>query len=67
MTTHRNMTSMMSVNSVVQARKIREMKEHDVRKLHNRIALLQAEEERALKKIEETKVKAHLMLENKLQ
>lgn len=66
MTSHRNMTSMMSVNSVVQARKIREMKEHDVRKLHNRIALLQAEEERALKKIEETKVKAHLMLENKL-
>ena len=61
------MTSMMSVPSVIQARKIREMKEQDVKKHHNRIALLQAEEERALKKIEETKVKAHMMLENKLQ
>lgn len=63
----RNMVSLMSVSSVVQARKIRELKEQDVKKLHNRIALLQAEEERALKKIEETKVKAHSMLENKLQ
>ena len=61
------MTSIMSVNSVIQARKIRELKEMDVKKLHNRIALLQAEEERALKKIEETKHKAGLMLENKLQ
>jgi predicted lipoprotein len=61
------MTSIMSVGSVIQARKMRELREQDVRKLHNRIALLQAEEERALKKIEETKMKAHLMLENKLQ
>jgi len=45
---------------------MRELKEMDVRKLHNRIALLQAEEEKALKKIEETKLKAHMMLENKL-
>ena len=67
MTSHRNMASMMSVNSVAHARKMRELKEHDVRKLHNRIALLQAEEEKALKKIEETKLKAHMMLENKLQ
>ena len=67
MTSHRNMPSMMSVNSVAHARKMRELKEHDVRKLHNRIALLQAEEEKALKKIEETKLKAHMMLENKLQ
>ena len=67
MTSHRNMSSIMSVNSVAHARKMRELKEMDVRKLHNRIALLQAEEEKALKKIEETKLKAHMMLENKLQ
>jgi len=60
------MTSLMSINTVVQARKIRELREQDVKKLHNRIALLQAEEERALKKIEDTKTKAHTMLENKL-
>ena len=66
MTSHRNMSSIMSVNSVAHARKMRELKEMDVRKLHNRIALLQAEEEKALKKIEETKLKAHMMLENKL-
>lgn len=51
----------------MQARKLREIKEMDVKKLHNRIALLQAEEERALKRIEETRLKANLMLENKLQ
>ena len=51
----------------MQARKLREIKEMDVKKLHNRIALLQAEEERALKRIEETRIKANLMLENKLQ
>lgn len=42
------------------------MKEAEVRKLHNRIAQLQHEEERALKRIEETREKANVMLENKI-
>ena len=42
------------------------MKEAEVRKLHNRIAQLQHEEERALKRIEETRDKANVMLENKI-
>ena len=49
------------------AKKIRELKENEVKKLHNRIALLQQEEEKALKRIEETRQKAHQMLENKIQ
>lgn len=64
---HRNLNSMLSVTSVLQARKLREIKEQDVKKLHNRIALLQAEEEKALKRIEETRIKANMMLENKLE
>lgn len=36
-----SMRSEMTVNTVAQARKIRELKENDVKKLHNRIALLQ--------------------------
>ena len=52
---------------MVEAKKIRELKENEVKKLHNRIALLQQEEEKALKRIEETRQKAHQMLENKIQ
>ena len=37
-----------------------------MRKLHNRIALLQSEEEKALKRIEETRAKAQQMLELKI-
>jgi hypothetical protein len=48
----------MSFGSIVEARKLRESRENDVRKLHNRIALLQSEEEKALKRIEETRAKA---------
>ena len=54
-----SMASALTVSSVVQAKKIRELKENDVKKLHNRIALLQQEEEKALKRIEETRQKAH--------
>jgi ribosomal protein S10 len=42
-------------------------KENEVRKLHNRIAVLQEEEEKALKRIEDTRLKAQMMLECKLQ
>jgi predicted ribosome quality control (RQC) complex YloA/Tae2 family protein len=42
------------------------MKENEVKKLHNRIALLKHEEEKALKRIEETREKANIMLENKI-
>ena len=53
-------------SQVVEARQVRKYKEAEVRKLHNRIALLQHEEEKALKRIEETRQKAHIMLENKI-
>lgn len=56
----------MSFASIVEARKLRESRENDVRKLHNRIALLQSEEEKALKRIEETRAKAQQMLELKI-
>jgi hypothetical protein len=46
------------LQSISHARKLREEKETEVKKLHNRIALLQAEEEKALKRIEETRAKA---------
>ena len=55
-----------SIASVVEARKLRESRENDVRKLHNRIAMLQSEEEKALKRIEETRAKAQQMLELKI-
>lgn len=38
----------------------------EVKKLHNKIANLQAEEEKALKRIEETRAKAQQMLEFKI-
>lgn len=42
----------------MQARKNRHQVELDVMKLHNRIKMLQQEEEKALKKIDETRKKA---------
>jgi len=44
-----------ALSNVAQARQIRQHKEVEVKKLHNRIAMLQAEEEKALKRIEETR------------
>jgi len=55
------------VTTVVDARKMRMYKENEVRKLHNRISLLQIEEEKALKRIEETRAKAQQMLECKIE
>ena len=36
-----SLNSQLTMNTVVQAKKIRELKENEVKKLHNRIALLQ--------------------------
>lgn len=58
---------MQDINSVVDARKMRMFKENEVRKLHNRISLLQMEEEKAIKRIEDTRAKAQLMLESKME
>ena len=44
-----------ALSNVGQARQIRQHKELEVRRMHNRIAMLQAEEEKALKRIEETR------------
>lgn len=63
---NRSHITSMSFGSIVEARKLREQRENDVRKLHNRIALLQSEEEKALKRIEETRAKAQQMLELKI-
>ena len=63
---NRSQVTSMSFGSIVEARKLRESRENDVRKLHNRIALLQSEEEKALKRIEETRAKAQQMLELKI-
>ena len=46
-------------------RKNRKMADTDVQKLHNRIKMLQMEEEKALKKIEETRKKAKQLLDIK--
>lgn len=63
---NRSQVTNLSFGSIVEARKLRESRENDVRKLHNRIALLQSEEEKALKRIEETRAKAQQMLELKI-
>jgi hypothetical protein len=47
-------------------RKNRQMVESDVSKLHNRIKMLQAEEDKALKKIDETRKKAKHMIEMRI-
>lgn len=44
---------------------MRNQRERDVKQLHTRIAVLQAEEERALRKIELTKERARKMIDNK--
>jgi hypothetical protein len=49
-----------SLNSI---KKTRKLVDDDVTKLHNRIRMLQLEEDRALKKIEETRRKAKNILE----
>ena len=46
-----------------QVKKIRRNVDTDVQKLHNRIRMLQIEEERALKKIDETRKKAKNILD----
>lgn len=50
--------SILGIQTITQARKLREQKEIDLKQLHTRIAQLQAEEERALKMIEDTRTKA---------
>ena len=65
--TSRLSQSVLGTSNVVQARKLREQKENDVKKLHIRIAMLQAEEEKALKRIDETRQKAQNMIEFKIQ
>lgn len=56
-----------TMSTVTQVRHLRQTKENEVLKLHNRINLLQAEEEKALKRIEETRAKAHHILEFKIR
>ena len=53
------------VISLSQVKKNRQQVEEDVSKLHNRIRMLQMEEEKALKKIEETRKKAKQLLEGR--
>lgn len=49
------------------SRKIRKKAEEDAQLLANRIALLELEEKKALKKIEETRKKAKEILQNKIR
>lgn len=49
-----------------QIRKNRKLVDYDVQKLHNRIRMLQLEEERALRKIDETRRKAKNIMEIRL-
>ena len=53
--------------SVSQIRQSRQKVELDVLKLHNRIQLLEAEEERALKIIEDTKQKVKVILKTRAE
>ncbi len=48
--------------SMYEARKTRLEKEQNVQKLHNRIALLEKEEEKANRKIEDTRKRAYDMI-----
>jgi hypothetical protein len=52
--------------SLNQIKKSRKLADSDVDKLHNRIRMLQLEEDRALKKIEETRRKARNIMEVRL-
>jgi hypothetical protein len=61
--------SLMSGNRAVSlnmVKKNREVLDKDIHKMHNRIRLLQLEEEKALKKIEEMRKKAKDMIEAKM-
>ena len=58
---------MLGVSTIAQARKLKQEKELHTRQLYNRISLLQAEEEKAVKKIQETRARAQQMLEYKIQ
>lgn len=60
-------STIQDLTSMVDARKMRNHRENEVRKLHNRIQMLQLEEDRALKRIEETRKKAQQMLDYKIQ
>ncbi len=51
--------------SLNQVRKNRKVADSDVQKLHNRIRMLKLEEDKALKKIEETRRKAKKILESR--
>lgn len=51
--------------SLNQLRKNRQNVDMDVNKLHNRIKMLQLEEEKALRKIEETRKRAQKILDGK--
>lgn len=64
---HNSSVMTIALSNVGQARQIRQHKELEVRRMHNRIQMLQAEEEKALKRIEETREKAQQMLDNKKQ
>ena len=60
-------STIQDLTSVVDARKMRNHRENEVRKLHNRIQMLQLEEDRALRRIDETRKKAQQMLDYKIQ
>lgn len=51
-------STIQDLTTIVDARKMRVHRENEVRKLHNRIQMLQLEEDRALRRIEETRKKA---------
>lgn len=53
--------------SMYEARKTRLEKEQNVQKLHNRIALLEKEEEKANRKIEDTRKRAYDMIQSKIE
>lgn len=57
----------LSLNSVLHAKKLREAKEMEVKRLHMRIASLMEEEERAFKRIQQTKQKAQQILDFKIE
>ena len=51
-------STIQDLTSVVDDRKMRQHRENEVRKLHNRIQMLQDEEDKALRRIDETRKKA---------
>lgn len=59
--------SLMGISSITQARRLKQEKELQTRQLYNRICILQAEEEKAVRRIADTRQKAQQMLEYKLQ